>query len=155
MWCETLIIKKVIFKSVIKSLQSLCLLLNCICVPTFNKYYLIITVRQYDPAIHREDYRYCGLSLLQPCTDHSLSVALWLRRRLGLQWWFVYPDKFVPSGYFRINGFSKLLNRQLVGTWKSVPTVFVRTSEISGLSEPGLTNHHCIWRALSKPSQRQ
>ena len=61
-----------------------------------------------------------------------------------LQWWFVYPDTFVPGRYFRINEISGLLNRPLVRTWKSVPTLFVRTSEISGLSEPGLTNHHCI-----------
>ena len=27
--------------------------------------------------------------------------------------------------------------------WKSVPTLFVQTGEISGLSQPGLTNHHC------------
>ena len=58
--------------------------------------------------------------------------------------WFAYPDTFVPRWYFRINEFSGLLNRPLVRTWKSVPTLFVRTSEISGLSEPGITNHHCI-----------
>ena len=62
-----------------------------------------------------------------------------------IQWWFVYPDTFVPGRYFRINKFSGLLNRPLVWTWKSVPTLFVRTNEISGLSEPGLTNHHWIW----------
>ena len=55
----------------------------------------------------------------------------------GILWCFVYPDKFIPSWYFRIN---ELLNRPLVQTWKSVPTLFVRTSEISGL----VTNHHCI-----------
>ena len=44
---------------------------------------------------------------------------------------------------FWINEFSRLLNHPLVQTWKSVPTLFVQTSEISGLSEPGLTNHHC------------
>ena len=32
---------------------------------------------------------------------------------------------------------------------KSVPELFVRTSEISGLSEPGLTNHHCIILAFN------
>ena len=61
-----------------------------------------------------------------------------------VQWWFVKPDLFVPGQYFRINDFSGLLNRPLVRTRKSVPALFVRTSEISGLSEPGLTNHHCI-----------
>ena len=61
-----------------------------------------------------------------------------------IQWWFVYPDTFVTSRYFRINKFSGLLNSQLVWKWKSVPTPFVRISDISGLSEPGLTNHHCI-----------
>ena len=30
----------------------------------------------------------------------------------------------------------------------SVPALFVRTSKISGLSEPGLKNHHCILLAL-------
>ena len=56
---------------------------------------------------------------------------------------FVKPDTFVPSQYFRVNQFSWLLNRPLVWTRKSVPALFVRTSEISGLSEPGFTNHHC------------
>ena len=51
---------------------------------------------------------------------------------------------FVPCRYFRINEFSGLLNRPLVQKRKSVPALFVRISEISGLSEPGLTNHHCI-----------
>ena len=55
---------------------------------------------------------------------------------------------FVPGQYFRINKFSGLLNRQLVLTWKSVPTLFVRISKISGLSEPGLTNHQCIFKIL-------
>ena len=40
----------------------------------------------------------------------------------GLQWWFVYPDTFVPSQYFRINEFSGLLNRPFILTW--VPTLF-------------------------------
>ena len=66
------------------------------------------------------------------------------RKANSVQWWFVYPDTFVPGRFFRINKFSGLLNRPLVRTWKLVPTVFVRTSEISGLSEPGLMNHHCI-----------
>ena len=61
-----------------------------------------------------------------------------------IQWCFVYPDTFVPGQYFRINEFCGLLNRQLVRMWKSVPTLFVRTSEISRLSGPGLRNHHCI-----------
>ena len=61
-----------------------------------------------------------------------------------IQWWFVNPDTFVPSWYFRINKFSGLLNRPSVQKRKSVPALIVRISEISGLSEPGLTNHHCI-----------
>ena len=61
-----------------------------------------------------------------------------------LQWWFVNPDTFVPGRYCWINEFSGLLNRLSVQKRKSVPTLFVRISEISGLSEPGLTNHHCI-----------
>ena len=60
-----------------------------------------------------------------------------------LQWRFIYPDTFVPGRSFRINEFSGLLNHPLVRTWKLVPSLFVRTSEISGLSEFGLTNHHC------------
>ena len=46
--------------------------------------------------------------------------------------------------YIRMNEFSDLLNRPLVRNRKSVPSLFVRTSEISWLSEPRLTNHHCI-----------
>ena len=60
-----------------------------------------------------------------------------------IQWWFFKPDTFVPGQYFRINEFSVLLNRPLVWTRKSVHALFVRTSKISGLSEPGLTNHLC------------
>ena len=44
------------------------------------------------------------------------------------------------SGWTSLSG---LLNRPLVRTWKSVPTLFSGLAEISGLSEPGLTNHHC------------
>ena len=50
------------------------------------------------------------------------------------------PDMFVPCRNFWINEFSGLLNHplvHLVPTWKLVPTLFVQTSEISGLSEPG------------------
>ena len=68
-----------------------------------------------------------------------------------IQWWFVYPGTFVPGRYFRINKFSGLLNRPLVRTWTSVPTLFVRTSEIFGLSEPGLTNHHCTCKSKYTP----
>ena len=50
--------------------------------------------------------------------------------------------------YFRVNELSGLLNRLLVDLWKSVSALFVQTSEISGLSEPGLTNHHCILQLL-------
>ena len=52
-------------------------------------------------------------------------------------------DLFIRTRLFLVDH-SGLLNRPLVWTRKSVPTLFVRTSEISGLSEPGLTNHHCI-----------
>ena len=68
----------------------------------------------------------------------------------SLQWWFVNPGTFVPRRYFQIDEFSGLLNRPSVQERKSVPTLFFRISEISGLSEPGLTNHHCIWYVLSK-----
>ena len=54
-----------------------------------------------------------------------------------------YLYMFVTGRYFRINEFSGLLNRLSVQERKSIPALFVRISEISGLSEPGLTNHHC------------
>ena len=63
--------------------------------------------------------------------------------QIHVQWWFVNPDTFGSGRYFRINEFSGLLNRPSVQERKSVPALFVRISEISGLSEPGLTNHHC------------
>ena len=75
------------------------------------------------------------------CTQVSDQCPLGLL--LQLQWWFVYPDTFVPGRYFRINEFSGLLKRPSVQKRKSVPALFVRISAISGLSEPGLTNHHC------------
>ena len=77
-----------------------------------------------------------GRYLLIPMHDHNMLV----------QRWFVYPDMFVPGRYFWINEFSGLLNRPIVWTWKSVPTLYVRTSTISGLSEPGLTTHHCKYK---------
>ena len=63
-----------------------------------------------------------------------------------IQWWLVNPGTFVPGRNFRINEFSGLLNRPTVQKRKSVPAPFVRISEIYGLSEPGLTNHHCTCR---------
>ena len=48
--------------------------------------------------------------------------------------------KFFSGSGTRISGLSEQLTFR-----KSVPKLFVRTSEISGLSEPGLTNHHCIY----------
>ena len=39
--------------------------------------------RQYDPLIIERLYVLC-LALLQPCTDLSLIIALWLTRRWGL-----------------------------------------------------------------------
>ena len=65
-------------------------------------------------------------------------------KRKDIQWWFVNPDTFAPDRYFRINEFSGLLKHPSVQKRKSVPALFVRISEISGLSEPGLTNHHCM-----------
>ena len=61
----------------------------------------------------------------------------------SIQWWFVNPDTFVPGRYVRSNKFSGLLNRPSVQERKSGPALFVLIIEISGLSEPGLTNHHC------------
>ena len=78
-------------------------------------------------------------------TSAVLGSHLWPS---GVQWCFVYPDTFVPGRNFRISEFSGLLNRPLLWTWKSVPTLFVRISEISGLSEPGLTNHHCTFKHM-------
>ena len=65
-----------------------------------------------------------------------------------LQWWFMYPVTFVSGQYFWIYKFYGLLNRPLVRTWELVPTLFVGSSEISGLSEPGLMNHHCTHLVL-------
>ena len=79
--------------------------------------------------------------------SHILSQEA-LTTTFYVQWWFVKPDTFVLGQYFRINEFSGLLNRPLVRTRISVPPLFVPTSEISGLSEPGLTNHHCILYSL-------
>ena len=78
-----------------------------------------------------------GALVLLPQTCMSMSFY-------SVKWWFVNPDTFLSSRYFRINKFSGLLNRPSVQERKSVTTLFVRISEISGLSEPGLTNHHCI-----------
>ena len=69
------------------------------------------------------------------------------------QWCFVNPDMFVPGRCFRINEFSGLLNRPSVQKRKSVPALFVRISEISGLSELGLTNHHCTFIVTSLQKQ--
>ena len=52
--------------------------------------------------------------------------------------------RLFPVDISVLTSFPNCLNRPLVRRWKSVPTLFVWTSEISGLSEPGLTNHHCI-----------
>ena len=56
-------------------------------------------------------------------------------------------DSFIRTRLFLVDiselTFSGLLNHSLVQTWKSVPTLFVWTSKIFGLSEPGLMNHHC------------
>ena len=71
-------------------------------------------------------------------------LKMYVQSLKALQWWFVNPDTFVPGRYFRINEFSGLLNHPSDQERKSVPALFVRISEISGLSEPGLTNHHCI-----------
>ena len=73
---------------------------------------------------------------------------------------YVYIDdslvrtRLFPVRYFRINKFSGLLKRPSVQKRKSVPALFVRISEISRLSEPGLTNHHCIILKISTESTR-
>ena len=76
----------------------------------------------------------------------STSFFMMMLIKTFVQWWIVNPDTFVSGRNFRINEFSGLLNRPSVQKRKSVPALFVRISEISGLSEPGLTNHHCIWK---------
>ena len=81
--------------------------------------------------------------------SRTLLSAGHYKHKVHVQWWFVKLSTFVPSWYFRINKFSGLLKRPLVWTRKSVPALFVRTSEISGLSEPGLTNHHCTSHSCS------
>ena len=61
---------------------------------------------------------------------------------------------FVPGWYFRINEFSGLLNGPSVQKRKSVPALFVQISKILGLSEPGLANHHCIYKQwAANPNQ--
>ena len=57
-------------------------------------------------------------------------------------------DSLIRTRLFPVNisgltSFPGLLNRPSVQERKSVPELFVRISEISGLLEPGLTNHHC------------
>ena len=59
----------------------------------------------------------------------------WIWQTL-LQWWFVYPDTFVPGWYFRINEFSGLLNRPLVQTWKSVPNFLSRLARFPDYRSP-------------------
>ena len=61
-----------------------------------------------------------GIDALLHLSITKALKLLWKR----IQWWFVYPDTFVPVPYFRINEFSGLLNRPSVRTWKSVPTLF-------------------------------
>ena len=53
--------------------------------------------------------RACILNLKHNC-------KVYLYTEITIQWWFVYPDTFVPSWYFRINEISGLLNRPLVQT---------------------------------------
>ena len=84
---------------------------------------------------------------IQDCSSRSTIHTTEFISCNNIQWWFVYPDTFVPGRYFRIDKFSGLMNRPLIRMWKSVLTLFVRTSETSRLLEPGLMNHHstCVW----------
>ena len=82
--------------------------------------------------------------LILSCDDMNQTWIHWPKLRIHVQWWFVNPDTFVPGQYFRIKEFSALLIRPSVQKRKLVLERFVRISEISGLLEPGLTNHHCL-----------
>ena len=62
---------------------------------------------------------------------------------MHVQWWFIYPDTFVPSRYFWINEFSRLHESPVSLDVEIGSKTFVRTSKISWLSEPRLTNHQC------------
>ena len=52
----------------------------------------------------------CQLSSVTNCP------MLMNRIRKQVQWWFVYPDTFVPGRYFQINKFSGLLNHPFIWT---------------------------------------
>ena len=60
-----------------------------------------------------------------------------------LQWWFVYPDMFVPGRHFRIKEFSRITELPISLDMEIGSLTFFQTSKISGLSEPALRNHHC------------
>ena len=50
--------------------------------------------------------------------------------------------KFLSGSGTRISGLLEQIKVVEIGS-----RTFFRTSEISGLSEPGLTNHHCTWKS--------
>ena len=52
----------------------------------------------------------------------------------------ICPQNFFPDPEREVPVYGSKLTLR-----KSVPALFVRTCEISGLSESGLTNHHCIF----------
>ena len=62
-----------------------------------------------------------------------------------VQWWFVYPDTFVPGQKVPDKRVFRITESPIGPDMEIGSRTFVRTSEISGLSEPGLTNRHCIW----------
>ena len=85
----------------------------------------------------------------------AIFVPLWLLKldydsssQEYLQWWWVNADTFVPGQYFWINEFSGLLNRPLVLTWKSVPSLFVRTIGAQ-IKESSLYCHDFLCNLLS------
>ena len=117
---------------------------------------MIITVLRYFQVVAGSQYEQVSAVKVCPrrwqlyndtCYYFSQNISSWDGAEVwynGVQWWFVNPDTFVPSRYFRINKFSGLLNLPSVQKRKFVPALFVLISEISGLSEPRLTKHHCI-----------
>ena len=56
---------------------------------------------------------------------------------------YIFPE-ICPQNFFPDPEREFPVYRSKITLKKSVPELFVRTSEISGLSEPRLTNHHSI-----------
>ena len=89
---------------------------SCDCVTFRVLKYLLSIFLLYTPHCHM-------ILSKQKCCLWSTGVSTESQNLTSVQWWFVYPDTFVPGRYFRINEFSGLLSRLLVWKWKSVPAL--------------------------------